>query len=226
MDRKQMLQSRNSTYQCEGSLANIAGWTNMEGQDCPVIYQEQLLNDTLCSMQYRNAGNTENTACCYCPNGGIDLERAVFKEAVNEQCRDRAGWNINIQNNVMTCDIFTEDECLSPRGAFARDSLNGLSVKDACCICGGGYSGSLMGKTFRTQFLSSTESKHQMFAYPNGTIDGSFVEFMNSVSSTYGFGLYQTDSPYGQSGTSGSNVKNDCVTAMMRDQLDLCIGAL
>ena len=228
VERKQMLQSRNSTYQCEGSLANIAGWTNMEGQDCSAIYQEQLINDTLCSAQYYNAGYTENTACCYCPNGGIDLERAVFKEAVNEQCRDRAGWNILFRNNLITCDRFKEvqDLCLG-NVALLVDSSNGLTAKDACCICGGGYSGYLMGKTFRAQFISNTESFHQMFAYSNGTtIDGSIFELMNLVSSTYGFGLYETDNPYEPSGTSGSNAKNDCVGAITNNQLDLCIGKL
>ena len=218
---------QSSTYQCEGNRTNVYGWTSSEGLDCAAIYENQLSNNTLCSNQFPNLGYTESTACCFCPFGGIDVSQVVFKEVNNSetQCLNRANWEISSTMSPITCDSIAASNC--PFWVtILIDTQNELLGREACCACeGGGYTGPLIGQTFRANFVTGTESYHQIFQYSDGTYGGSIYEFAESVSATYGFGLYQT-LLMRISGTSSYNRKLDCARALVRNQIDICVGML
>ena len=218
------VQMIDNAYQCEGTRSDVPGWTSTEGFDCPAIYNIQAVNNTLCVNQFISNGYSENTACCFCPFGGIDTAMVVFKEVNTTEvsCLDRQNWKVTGQREV-NCQVILDTNCPT-FASFVADSSSGLSAGQACCSCeGGGYSGPLLGQMFRVSMLPNTESFHEMYQVSDGTITGSIYELARIVSATYGFGLYEVQLP-GSSGTSAFNTKQDCIRYLSQGFMGLCLG--
>ena len=208
--------------ECEGSHIDIVGWMDGYHRNCADLFQLQKLSGNFCINEFIHNGYSENTACCYCEGGGIDLDSMIVKEQDGKECTDRADWMFEDDN--ITC----HDVSMTKSSPYACSSFGTipepnsfLSAEQACCNCAGGYNGPLIGKTLRVNVIDRTESIHQMFIHRNGTRDGSIMWLMKQTAKSYGFGMYETDLNE-VNGTSGDKV--NCLRDVYYGNIDICIG--
>ena len=182
----------------EGTCENLRNWrTPMDNLTCDDLFDA----GTVCNNTYFSNGHFENSACCFCPHGGIILEKQLTAEynisispndsewnsnstEENGLCIDRKNWEIGIGNMRITCDHFTSDICQTGRGRLI-DTSNLISAREACCACSkGGYRGSLIGKQFRVGVVADTESLHQLYSLPSANT-GTDDDMMTLSSNKY-----------------------------------------
>mmetsp|Transcript_21736 Transcript_21736/g.33227 ORF Transcript_21736/g.33227 Transcript_21736/m.33227 type:complete len:989 (-) Transcript_21736:869-3835(-) len=211
------------------------------------------LCDTATAVSY-NQGYTATQACCAC-GGGLDIDDMIWEEAkdvpprptmsndnvtngTGEICLDRPNWDARIGNVTVNCSSFD----------FWPDSSSGIlsceqyghfknnfstPANDVCCVCGGGYNGTMIGKTFRATFPADADTIYTLYtdtsmmeAHGDGAVfrDGSTVWFMQSVAAALGFGLYNTQI----SEVARSEYPNDtyaaCVLDLELGLTDMCIA--
>lgn len=186
-------------------------------------------DESVCSASYNYEGYSENTACCYC-DGGLDLRSILVEEvaAESESCIDKPGWksddlycsNYTNDKDGYTCEIYG---ALTDTLSFALTSGN-----EACCTCGGGYRGSLIGKTFRVGIVPMSEEVYSAYTNSDGTINGSIPEFVQYGAENLGIGLYETDFSinsaikYPENVTSQINQR--CLDDLREGHVDVCVG--
>ena len=132
-------------------------------------------------------------------------------DGINITC-DNFGFKASMENSTTTCDLYGH-----VLGSF------GLSAFEACCICGGGYNGTLIGKSFRVSFPDDSDSFYPSFTRPrpntgdnNGfsVKDGSIVSFLRGVAETTGFGMY------------GTPISPDMLSSSHNSTYDACINGM
>ena len=166
------------------------------------------------------------------------IKPTLIEETAEEEmglCIDRPNWSPDLVYQYLTCDSYgwrtkvdnTSKEILrtSCEELGHLQSATFLSANEACCICGGGYSGELIGRTFRVTFPADADAFFTLFTNPNQTTkNGTTVYFMNDVANTTGFGMYEVE----LSEKAQLDYPNDTYAACRVDLIlgntDICIG--
>ena len=211
---------------------DIIGWEADEsGRTCEQIQQEQYIDNVeVCSEAYNRGGYSENTACCYC-GGGLNLNSAFVTEVTPDSvdtCIDKPDW----KSDEIDCSNYVTDAKGGYRcetyGSLTDTSLMSLpSGFEACCTCGGGYQGDLIGKSFRIGFVSSSEEFYNVHQ-SNGELSGSIVDLVKYGGASFGVGLYLTEfssnatTKYPRNTTTHLNER--CLSDLMGGHVDICAG--
>eukprot|EP00816_Leptocylindrus_hargravesii_P005560 CAMPEP_0196826460 /NCGR_PEP_ID=MMETSP1362-20130617/93638_1 /TAXON_ID=163516 /ORGANISM="Leptocylindrus danicus, Strain CCMP1856" /LENGTH=918 /DNA_ID=CAMNT_0042207033 /DNA_START=493 /DNA_END=3249 /DNA_ORIENTATION=+ len=117
----------------------------------------------------------------------------------NHACLDRPGWKGNIGDVAITCDNFgfrpdiTKQIYSCAQFGHVKSQNIGLSAHDSCCLCNGGYNGTLIGKTLRVTIVDDLEEPHMLFSASAKEKDGSIIQFMKEAASVAGFGMYEVE---------------------------------
>eukprot|EP00816_Leptocylindrus_hargravesii_P012834 CAMPEP_0196825136 /NCGR_PEP_ID=MMETSP1362-20130617/92867_1 /TAXON_ID=163516 /ORGANISM="Leptocylindrus danicus, Strain CCMP1856" /LENGTH=1154 /DNA_ID=CAMNT_0042205513 /DNA_START=183 /DNA_END=3647 /DNA_ORIENTATION=- len=246
--RVSMNPASNTVQPTYNGCVNVAEWEDTAGRTCeyyenPITGVNPLQWCLMGNNGLLNKGYVAMTACCAC-GGGLLMENMIFKEATNvslrpmrptlqmegEPCLDRPEWGSRIGNITASCDTFSfrsiasiEKRSCDQFGHIESDF--GSSAMESCCICGGGYNGTLIGKTLRVTFPDDADVEYTLFTNETtGQKDGSIVQFMKDVASAAGFGMYEVK----LSPVSRLEHNNNSYTACMLDVelgvTDLCIG--
>ena len=259
-------------YEQEESTSTISNTMNMDNTT-------QLCN--FGASLGSNQGYTTATACCACGGGFYPAHQLIYPEAVNvplrpitdpvnaiitegEPCLDRPNWSANIGNVSVTCAEFhfhgsnplTSAANIADRLSCDQfghvEGTMGSNARDSCCICGGGYNGTLIGRTLRVSFPRDSDAKYSL--YTNITLnddtggdnynnhgendefknngnnrynyerDGSIVQFMKEVASASGFGMYETNISDIAREEHPQNSYEACLLDVEIGNTDICIG--
>lgn len=163
----------------------------------------------------------------------MDVPLRPTKPTLNttgEPCLDRPDWNARIGNLDATCDHFDfrpdrDLQKLSCEEFGHFKNQDGNSANDVCCICGGGYNGTLLGQTFRVTFPDDSDTIYTLYTDAmDGSRNGSAVALMKDVASSSGFGMYEMQ----LSTVAKEEHPKDSYAACMLDLemgvTDICIG--
>ena len=247
--------SRAPTPQPTSSMCkNIAGWSDKLGETCTSFYSRPILNstETRCDKYGDSAmrfGYTARTACCVC-GGGVAVDQVLQKplqnaplrpmnplsEEIGEPCIDTPNW-ID-RNGQHTCSSFSfksNDESVTCEQYGHVRSKNGESANESCCICGGGYNQTLIGRTFRVSFPEDSDSVFTLFSSElennktrrvenSARKSGSIIEFMNDVAAEAGFGMYEQAISKESLAIYPNSTYNACLNDLLISNTDICIG--
>jgi len=105
-----------------------------------------------------------------------------------------------------------------------------VTANDACCTCGGGYRGNLIGKRLLVGVINDSLDLFPLFVNNDtGARDGSIIKFIVDVADSLGVGLYATEqysenatSKYPQEGTTSARCMYDIEYQSV--PIDMCIG--
>ena len=102
--------------------------------------------------QETSSGKSANEACCFCPEGG-KLQKTP--------CEDYTDWSFSGTNGDFGCDFvlnyFTDlDKVCNADEDRILISFNGVTVKEACCVCGGGVRPQAVLKDTSSSYKSPT----------------------------------------------------------------------
>ena len=242
------------------SCKNIAGWYDSFGETCESFYARPLINstETRCSKYGDSAmrfGYTARSACCTC-SGGVKVEDSLRKpltnvslrpmnpllEKIGEPCIDIPSWKD--RSELYTCSKFSfksnEDFVTCDQYEHVQ-SNKGESAKDSCCICGGGYNGTLIGRTFRVSFPADSDSNYTLFSYTSSRNSvasnsesrklevgnrksGSILEFMYSLAEEAGFGMYEQSISEESLKRYPNSTYDACLYDLLMAKTDICMG--
>jgi hypothetical protein len=106
---------------------DISGWHDSDGPSFNCEWYASMDTDLRCKHSKRHPfkGHTAMTACCAC-GGGETVQLTA------DECHDQPGWN---DNKGKDCSWY---EMKSSRCNRERIGKNGMTAKDACCICKNG----------------------------------------------------------------------------------------
>lgn len=239
------------------TCANIADWVDIYGDDCryyaePIFGEETGNKCSKYGMYGMNHGYTAHTACCVCGGGVSKYPNDEFfpvkqnvplrpikptLNVIGDKCIDRPNWE-----KAEVYDFKDPDEerigCSSyfykPKAGFVTcgayghiRSKDGTSANDACCICNGGYSGALIGRTFRVTFPGDADALYTLFTKTTGSgaeKDGSIPRFMKEVANATGFGMFQVPLSKAALEKSANNTYDACMFDLTLGNTDMCIG--
>eukprot|EP00815_Leptocylindrus_aporus_P000179 CAMPEP_0116064314 /NCGR_PEP_ID=MMETSP0322-20121206/9018_1 /TAXON_ID=163516 /ORGANISM="Leptocylindrus danicus var. apora, Strain B651" /LENGTH=1002 /DNA_ID=CAMNT_0003550263 /DNA_START=193 /DNA_END=3202 /DNA_ORIENTATION=+ len=227
------LGDQNDTLGC----LDVFEWTDALGESCESFYNDD--NGTRCDRYgegYMKHGYVANNACCNC-RGGLNASRAIYipptpkprpvnpltEDPNGELCIDTPNWRD--KSGKYSCDrydfksndvdTFTCDQYGHIRGE------NSKTASESCCICGGGYNGSLIGRTFRVTFPDDAEAMYTLYTNHSAK-NGSVYQLVHDLSNNTGFHMYEVDL------SSESNSLNNSYSACLYDLIfgftDICIG--
>lgn len=175
--------------------------------------------------------------------GGVDVNNVLFKEETNpkprptkptlgitgEYCIDTPKWDPSESSEfISSCESYwfkQKDEFVTCAQYGHIKAFDGSTGNNACCICGGGYNGTLIGHIFRVTFPSDSDD-HITLNTNNVTGDkeGTIVDFLHEASNATGFGMYFR----GLSDSALSKYPNDTYLACEYDlsigSTDICVG--
>lgn len=120
-------------------------FSKFRGETCPelesfISSDSKSSRKTFCNVlsQQITSGPTANNACCFCGGGTINDEMAS-----EPTCYDMKFYTVENEESDFDCSFIednanAEDVC----NEFGNEtfSSDGLTIKDACCICGGSFS--------------------------------------------------------------------------------------
>ena len=227
---------------------DVTGWYDSAGKTCeyyenPITGVSQQSWCLMGNQGLLNRGYVATTACCVC-GGGLWIENMIFKEATDvplrpmrpslqmegDPCLDRPGWGSRIGNIAVSCDTFSfrSTRELGKRSCDQYGHIEsdfGSSATESCCICGGGYNGTLIGKTLRVTFPDSADVEYTLFTNETtGQKDGSIVQFMKDVASAAGFGMYEVKLSDVSRAEHVENSYRACMLDVELGVTDICIG--
>jgi hypothetical protein len=122
-----VFQNRPVASPVSGACKDSIGWVDKNNQGCSTY---EANGCSLAFIQANNVGVGAKRACCACGGGNRDY----VTTANSDTCRDYFGF---VDNSNDSCDWYLQND----RCGFADTYTNlvGVSAKDACCGCGGGY---------------------------------------------------------------------------------------
>jgi len=214
----------------EGCI-DVVEWVDSEGRNCSTLEATNAGSSSngTCSgrSEYIFKGRSQYAACCYCNIGsGLsnenDANLLVETSPEDQQCFDTLKWE-SFDN--ITCSSINDSMNCSMTGHY-EDLLTGETANDSCCACGGGYRGTMIGKTLRVSYPGDSDKPYYLYTDfdNNGKKMGAIPSFLHDVLKSLGGGMYpvKNNSPYSQH-ISGSSY-SQCLDDLNYGNVDLCIG--
>ena len=198
-----------------------------------------------------NNGYSAVDACCVCSArpelnyklGGVLLDKVFFAEVTDpplrkyepyDACIDSYNW----EYFGIECSDMTRKNQGNPGYVCERygeiPNGNGTTANQACCTCGGGYSGVNLGRQFRVGFAYMADGVeiYQFGDIPYTTFidttigykDGSFVEFMRHMARIGGFGYYEDSISQVSIADYASDPYFACLNDVSLFLIDFCMG--
>eukprot|EP00814_Leptocylindrus_danicus_P000676 CAMPEP_0116006376 /NCGR_PEP_ID=MMETSP0321-20121206/1695_1 /TAXON_ID=163516 /ORGANISM="Leptocylindrus danicus var. danicus, Strain B650" /LENGTH=935 /DNA_ID=CAMNT_0003474925 /DNA_START=114 /DNA_END=2922 /DNA_ORIENTATION=+ len=177
-------------------------------------------------------GYVPNSACCVC-HGGVNLTRVIHEEKENTKEKNCISFpGFSDETGTFVCSDYTSIY-ENPFALYSCERYGnavgkyGLTVNKACCECGGGYRGLLLGRQFRVAYTEDwSDSLYTLFPAQDDAWkkNGSIPALLNLAANAAGFGMYEDDiDPYSIEAHPGSTY-SQCLTDVFTGSMDFCIG--
>ena len=148
---------------------------------------------------------------------------------IGEYCIDTPKWDPTDTTDLVTsCESYwfkQKDGFVTCEQYGHIKTFDGLTGNDACCICGGGYNGTLIGNTYRITF--SEDSDDNVVLYTNvstGDRDGTIIRFLHEVSNATGFGMYYQNLSEAALERYPTDTYLACEYDLTLGNTDICVG--
>ena len=216
----------------------------------PTMIEATNENVTTCDLfseKGYNKGYSATSACCICgtgpafgfKSGGVFLDSVFIPEKYDiarraiepyDYCIDTPGWDFlgygcdYVKRSTGTFSVTCE------RFGNVPGTNGSFTGNQACCNCGGGYSGVNIGRQFRVGFPHSRNRRnfadipYTLFVNQSGNWDGSVVQFMTKVAAAGGFGYYEQNVTLISETNYFDDIYFACLNDVALNMIDVCIG--